>query len=247
MAKIPASRAGELFEEIVGWPYVSPGTNDQRGIDCSGAWVRVYRELGQKIDHGSNSQYRRFCSRTGMIAGPGDLRVGMAVFKLHDWKADQKGHRDYGTAPGDLYHVGCVTRASPLRIVHATPPAAKADTALGKWAYWGMLKEVEYESGDREQGVGGSGPAAPPNPSAPTEPGPGQAKVITATSGLRLRKLPAKNGAIIKEMPAGTIVTVLRVDGDWAEVRWDVRPGLWHSGWCSTGENGTRYLEFGKG
>ena len=42
------------FNEIIGWPYVSPGTNDENGIDCSGAFVRAYRAAGKNIYHGSN-------------------------------------------------------------------------------------------------------------------------------------------------------------------------------------------------
>ena len=34
------------FEEMLGWLYASPGSNDQRGIDCSGAFVRAYRLQG---------------------------------------------------------------------------------------------------------------------------------------------------------------------------------------------------------
>ena len=38
-----ASRA-EIIQALsascLGWPYVSPGTNDSRGIDCSGLFVK---------------------------------------------------------------------------------------------------------------------------------------------------------------------------------------------------------------
>lgn len=81
MSKILALEAARLFEQIIGWPYVSPGTNDQLGIDCSGAWVRVYRAYGLQIDHGSNSIYRKFCSQTGALTSVSQLQVGMAVFK----------------------------------------------------------------------------------------------------------------------------------------------------------------------
>ncbi len=36
-------------EECLGWPYVSPGTNDARGIDCSGLFVKAYRAQGASI------------------------------------------------------------------------------------------------------------------------------------------------------------------------------------------------------
>ena len=32
------------FEACIGFPYASPGTNDARGIDCSGMFVR---EIGR--------------------------------------------------------------------------------------------------------------------------------------------------------------------------------------------------------
>ena len=113
-----------------------------------------------------------------------------------------------------------------------------------------MAKEVE--SGElRVESEATAGLSATPNPSLSTlhsqlsTPNPGQAKVVTTTSGLYPRKLPSKDGARIKEMPSGTVVTVLRVEGGWAQVRWDVRPGLHHTGWCSIGENGVDYLVFG--
>ena len=43
------------FEACIGWPYKSPGTNDERGIDCSGMFVRAFRLQGESIYHGSNT------------------------------------------------------------------------------------------------------------------------------------------------------------------------------------------------
>ena len=45
-------------EACLGGPYVSPGTNDSRGIDCSGLFVKAYRDQGASIYHGSNTIYR---------------------------------------------------------------------------------------------------------------------------------------------------------------------------------------------
>ena len=90
---------------------------------------------------------------------------------------------------------------------------------------------------------------APEPATAPviTTPKPGQAMVITTTSGLMLRKVAGqKTPGKDMEMPIGTIVTVIKRAGNWVEVRWDVRPGLHHQGWCAaTADNGTPYLAFG--
>ena len=53
---------------MLSWPYVSPCTNDSRGIDCSGLFVKAYRDQGASIYHGSNTIYRKYCSEKGMNA-----------------------------------------------------------------------------------------------------------------------------------------------------------------------------------
>lgn len=59
------SRMIESAREALGWPYVSPGTNDSRGIDCSGLFVKIYRDQGSSIYHGSNTIYRNRCVEKG--------------------------------------------------------------------------------------------------------------------------------------------------------------------------------------
>ena len=60
-------------EECLGWPYVSPGTNDARGIDCSGLFVKCYRDQGASIYHGSNTIYRKYCSDKGKLTNVNQL------------------------------------------------------------------------------------------------------------------------------------------------------------------------------
>ncbi len=204
---IPAKEAAALFEQIIGWPYESPGVTDDRGetlgIDCSGAWVRVYKKygLGGSIEHGSNAQFRRYCVRTWEVTSAAQLKVGDAVFKCRDWREEDRGHRDYGKAPGNLYHVGCVTRVNPLRIVHATPPNAKADTSIGNgktaWKYAGELSKVEYRGQE-------------PVPVS------GTAVVATESGALNIRQQPSTSAGRVGSAPKGAIVDVLK-DGDgWA-------------------------------
>ena len=61
--------------------------------------------------------------------------------------------------PGEVFHIGLVVSVNPLRIIHASSAAGcvTTDTKLGKWAYWGWLKDVardgithEPEKGDEE-------------------------------------------------------------------------------------------------
>ena len=124
------------FEDCIGWPYASPGSNDQKGIDCSGMFVRAYRLQGQRIYHGSNTIWRKHLSRKGRIDSVSDLQPGMAVFK---WKKETPAK--FRDNEGDFCHIGLVTSVRPLRIVHASTEGmkVKADSKLGKWKYWGVL------------------------------------------------------------------------------------------------------------
>lgn len=238
MSKIPAAQAAALFEEIIGWPYQSPGTNDSRGIDCSGAWVRVYKKYGKSIYHGSNSQYRLHCQQKGNLLSTTPLYVGMAVFKR---RFDGQEPVQYqGDGIGNLYHVGCLTSVSPLRVVHATTPIAKLDTGIGPWTHWGLLAEVDYAAAPPEPTTPEPTDPITPEPSDPIKPGPGQAIVNTQQSGLRLRKDPSLSGAPICEMPKGSLLTVTDSIPGWTKVRYTATSGMLHVGWCST-----EYLRFG--
>ena len=128
------------FEDCIGWPYASPGTNDHRGIDCSGMFVRAFRLQGQRIYHGSNTIWRKHLAQKGRISALSDLHPGMAVFK---WKPATPAKFD--DDEGDFCHIGLVTSVTPLRIVHASTEGmkVKADSKLGKWKYWGVLAAAE--------------------------------------------------------------------------------------------------------
>ncbi len=146
------------FEDCLGWPYATPGSNDARGIDCSGMFVRAYRLQGQRIYHGSNTIWRKYLKEKGPITGSGDLKPGMAVFK---WKPDTPAK--FSDDEGDFCHIGLVTSVQPLRIVHASTEGmkVKADSRIGKWKYWGVLAAADMPSDSAEQPVVASADALP--------------------------------------------------------------------------------------
>ena len=128
------------FEDCLGWPYQTPGTNDSRGIDCSGMFVRAYRLQGQRIYHGSNTIWRKHLGDKGRIDSVRDLKPGMAVFK---WKIETPAK--FSDDEGDFCHIGLVTSVNPLRIIHASTEGmkVKADRKIGKWKYWGVLAAAD--------------------------------------------------------------------------------------------------------
>lgn len=132
----------KAFEEALGWPYVLGGTSE-KGIDCSGMFVRAYRLQKAKIAHGSNTIYRSYCTDKGQLNSVNQLRRGYAVFK---WNPNTPGKFKDGL--GDFQHIGLVVSVNPLRIIHASTVGmiVKEDTSLSRWKYWGKLKNVGYDS-----------------------------------------------------------------------------------------------------
>lgn len=144
-------------EECLGWPYVSPGSNDSRGIDCSGLFVKCFRDQNGSIYHGSNTIYRKYCSEKGKLTRENQLLPGMAVFKWNPHTPEK-----FDDDLGDFQHIGMVVNINPVQIVHASSVAGRVvkNTGMGKWAYWGKLKNVDYQER----------PDIPAEPDIPVEP-----------------------------------------------------------------------------
>ncbi len=217
------------FQQIIGWPYASPGSNDQNGIDCSGAFVRAYKQYGFSIYHGSNRIIRVYCHDVFTIQGQSQLQVGMAVFKARSdlnnmSDAYKPGGQYYDPSlPYDYYHIGLVTSINPFQIIHATTPVAKMDTTLSNWTTAGYLNQVDYGS--------------IPTP----EPAPSQA-VTAATSGssVNLRSGPSKSAGILTRVPLDVTVDVLFVyDDTWWQVRYQGTTGYMMQEFLSTDAPGS--------
>lgn len=207
------------FQSMLGWPYATPGYNDQRGVDCSGAFVYAYGLYGQSIYHGSNRMIRRFCRDVERVSDASRLRVGMAIFKsradLSRLKDEYKpGGRYYDPAlPLDYYHVGLVTSISPLRIINATQPEVLTSTNLRGWTEAGYLNAVDYAIGE----------TVPPPPAAPPE---GVAYVVAEQgSTVNLRQSPQTGATILARVPLGRRVAADPPQNGWRRVRYGATEG----------------------
>ena len=196
-------------ESCLGWPYVSPGTNDARGIDCSGLFVKCFRDQGASIYHGSNTIYRKYCSEKGKLTSVSQLRPGMAVFK---WNPNTP--EKFNDGLGDFQHIGLVTNVNPLRIVHASTGTmcVTTDTSIGKWKYWGWLKDVAKPDEQEED----------EEPMAET-----QYATVTADSGstVNMRTKAKSSAALVERVPIGARVEVLGTVGSWTKVKFGSRTG----------------------
>ena len=216
----------------LGWPYKSPGTNDSRGIDCSGLWVKCFRDQGASIYHGSNTIFRNYCSKTGKIKSASDLQPGMAIFKCKAWtdSENDRKNRWYKQEPGNLSHIGMVTSVNPLVITHATSPVCKQDFKIGNWKYWGKVKNVDYDS-DPEPSPE---PSPEPTPEPSPEPTPSTKMYVYTENGkpVNMRAQPFKKCRLYDKVPCGAEVEVVDFSGTtdsdgnaWSKVNYGRRKG----------------------
>lgn len=203
-------------QQALGWPYVSPGTNDHNGIDCSGLFVKIFRDQGSNIAHGSNTIYRKYCTEKGFLMSVSQLKPGMAVFK---WNPNTP--EKFNDGLGDFQHIGLVTNINPLKIIHASSVAGcvTTDTKIGKWKYWGKLKNVDY-GGDtmstKEEVVNETVEKTP------------QIATVFAESGVtvKMRAKPSTSCKQYWDVPLWTKVEILSTeDENWAKIKCGSRTG----------------------
>lgn len=187
------------------------GDGSDGECDCIGLLIGALKLMGLKWPwtHGSNYAARNQINDLHYVSSANQLEPGMVVFKAREpgepgYSLPDKYKHDPDQK--DYYHVGVVTQVNPLRITHCTSVAGgiKVDTSLGQWHYAGYLKQVNYSGGDQ-----------PVDPLY-------QATVV-ADSGktVRMRRTPAANGAIVKNIPIGSVVDVLDELDEWAKVSYD--------------------------
>jgi len=209
-------------QECIGWPYVSPGSNGPDGIDCSGLFVKMFKDQGAKIYHGSNTIFHEYCSETGVITSVDQLQEGMAVFKVKAWTPDQKDNRWYGKMPGNVSHIGYVESVNPLRIIQASSVAGYVTTteSLARWAYWGKLKDVDYS-------VDTHGSSEEPEQEPVVE---RKYAIATSENGkpINMRAEPSTDCRLYDPLPVGTKVELTGVEKKgWKQVNYYFRKGWW--------------------
>lgn len=106
----------------------------KRTCDCSGLLVYAYRQFGESIYHGSNTQFREHCRETGR------LKNGIRT----DGKPLQPGTALFlKNSEGVRHHVGVYTGDGRVIEAAGTRQGVIAGDTL-KWDEWGLLKAVTY-------------------------------------------------------------------------------------------------------
>lgn len=138
-----------LFKRMLDehWAY-EWGAAREGCVDCSGAFVWAYRQLGASIEHGSNSIAHL---RVGEYVPMAKAKPGYAVFKLRAWRddSDNGGNRWFGQQPGDVYHIGLMGHDGKVLNAQSTKTGFVASDAAG-WAFAAPLKDVIYKEGNEK-------------------------------------------------------------------------------------------------
>lgn len=193
---IKASALINLFQRMLDerWAY-ELGAAREGCVDCSGAFVWAYKQLGESIEHGSNSIAHL---RVGEYVPVADAKPGYAVFKLRAWADDQRGNRWYNQQPGDCYHIGLMGYDGRVLNAQSTKTGFVASPASQNWAFAAPLKAVSY-SDDKGGGETMFGNAT--------------VKTQTAGSYVNLREGASTRAAVIGRAYDGERVNVLREAG----------------------------------
>lgn len=190
----------DLFERMAreNWAYAF-GAAREGCVDCSGAFVFAYEQLGgPAIAHGSNSILRR---SMGQLLPMSAAQPGYAAVKIRAWSDAEAGNRWYGKDPGDVYHIGLVGRDGKILNAQGTKNGF-VESEPGTWDGCAPLLDVNYGEEMEDENVLY------------------QAKVVTKEDPLRVRRSPI-SGDVIGNIPRGALVSVLADSGDgWPRVRY---------------------------
>lgn len=194
-----------LFERMLleHWTY-EWGAAREGCVDCSGAFVFAYKQLGgPTIAHGSNSILRQ---SMGALLTMNEAKPGYAAVKIRPWDGEEIGNRWYGQEPGDCYHIGLVGRDGRILNAQSTETGFVSSSPIG-WSGCAPLLSVDYS--DQEGGVTAVY----------------QASVETERDPLRVRAQPI-DGIVLGTIPKGAVVEVLEDAGHgWPLVRYNALEG----------------------
>lgn len=188
---IDVDRLLDLFErmEREHWAY-EPGAAREGCVDCSGAFVWAYKQLGASVEHGSNSIYHL---RVGQVVSVAQAKPGYAVFKMRAWREEDRGNRWYGESPGDCYHIGLMGRNGKVLNAQGVKTGFVASDAKG-WAFAAPLNAVKYKAEGGGKMFGNA--------------------TVSVTSGyLNIREGAGTAAKIIARAENGTRVNVIREAG----------------------------------
>ena len=214
--------------------YRQPGDGSDGTCDCIGLIIGSVRRMGLKWTgiHGSNWAARKETTGLQKLTSASQLSVGDLVYKAKSPGDSgyalpdryKQGKKYYTGDLLDYYHVGVVTKTSPLEITHMTTPTVRTDSTIKKWTHCGSLTMLLKASGQAIKQ-----PTAPEP--VPTEaevkeiPASGKRAKVVANSGryVKMRQQPNTRCRLYDEVPIGAIVTLEAPGESWAKISYGKR------------------------
>lgn len=187
---IKASALISLFQRMLDehWAY-EWGAAREGCVDCSGAFVWAYKQLGATIEHGSNSIAHL---RVGEYVPVSEAKPGYVVFKMRAWRESDRGNQWFDQQPGDVYHIGLMGRNGKVLNAQSTKTGFVASDASG-WAFAAPLKDVIYKGDGKMYGNA----------------------TVSITSGyLNIREGASTRSKVIAKAENGARVNIIREAGD---------------------------------
>lgn len=195
----------DLFERMAreNWAYAW-GAAREGCVDCSGAFVFAYEQLGgPAIAHGSNSILRQ---SMGQLLPMRAAQPGYAAVKVRAWTDAQRNNRWYNQIPGDCYHIGLVGRDGRILNAQSTATGFVSSGPDEGWDGCAPLAAVDYTGAE----TGGDANMDY------------MAEVITRENPLNVRERPTTKAKKVGEIPRGEVVEILdeKAAEGWLRVRW---------------------------
>lgn len=199
-----------------------PADGSDGYCDCIGLIIGAIRRMGLKWTgiHGSNWAARKEMVDLKPIASQADLQPGDIVLKAvpkghKNWDLPsryRKGGRYYNGDTNDYYHAGVVYSVNPFQIKHMSTRMT-TDTKINvyyPWTHYGKSRQLKEAS---EIPV--------PTPTS------GEQAVLVAPSGgtVNLRRTPSLKGALMMQVPLGTIVNIITPGEEWCKVTFRNKTG----------------------
>ena len=203
-----------------------PGDGSDGYCDCIGYLIGSLRRIGLKWTgiHGSNWAARKEAVNLHPVSNINDLEVGDMVLKGRNPGTKgyalparyKKGGQYYTGDLVDYYHAGLVYQKNPLQIRHMSSRMT-IDTKIGKWNYATRLKPL----------VNAGAYALESTATTVTIPSSGTQAKLVAPSGktVNLRKTPSLRGALIMQIPLGTIIEIIEPGEEWCKIKYNNKMG----------------------
>lgn len=224
-AKDFARTAREVYEHHT--VQYRKGGSSLDGMDSAGFITYCLRKHGVKASYkGTNDLFRSACTQLiplkeairneKNVPGVILLHIDENGNEPQEYKADGKGDCDFC-----IIAIDSTTALYPSQLKGALI-STRIEPVKGKANYIAHLKHVNYDN------------SSITDSDRPSESVNSSSKGGVTTVGLNLRKRASLSAEVIIEIPEGKQVEILEHGSEWCKVKYTVRSGLYHIGWCAS-------------